>query len=320
MTPAASAAEATPGRIGATYVDPHSVFDWSDRQLDSMFKAQSDAGIDTAIVQWTGAKQASGQVVTTYPANSSTGFGAFDTVLPRLLNSAQRNGVKVWLGLVLRSSLFDNAATMRDAALQDAIARDDLVIARDLLSRYAGLFQGWYIPTEPGYQTIADPTLLALHTAHFRKITDSLRSLPSALPVMVSPCVPRAIEGNLSGVDFVNRLAPMMRESGVDVWNLQGGYKMTAWSPQDSLALVKRGQEIAAETGATVWTTLYTPGPGDANYPLTPQAMFTELDAVTSTGAKATIWTFNSAMNPDATRANSAARASLYDTYRSHTG
>lgn len=306
----------SPGTISATFLDPYSVFGASDSRLDAMFSAQHDAGIDTVIVQWTGSVTDSGTTVTTYPASSSTGFGAWDAVLPRLLASAARNHVKVWLGLVLKSSLLDLESTRADTALLDRIARDDGTIAADLLTRYGGQFEGWYIPTEPGYETIADPSLLALHGAYLADITGRLDALPTKLPVMISPSVPRAIEGNLSGVEFVNRLEPLIRDSGIDVWNLQDGYKMTAWTPAQNVALIQRGQELGARYGARIWTTIYTPGPDAAgNMSLTPEQFFADLDAVSATGAPVTVWTFDEAFNPDPSRTRATARASLYTLY-----
>ncbi|WP_424937740.1 MULTISPECIES: DUF4434 domain-containing protein [Bacteria] len=308
---------AAPGRIGATHLDPYSVFNASSARLDALFRAQKAAGIDTVIVQWTGALTASG-VVTTYPASASTGFGAWDTVLPRLLASAKQNGVTVWLGLVLKSSLLDLPGTRADAALLDRIARDDVTLAADLLSKYPGQFAGWYIPTEPGYATIADPALTALHSQHLKKIVDGLDALPSTLDVMVSPSVPRAIEGGLSGVEFVSRLAPLIEDTGVDVWNLQDGYKMTAWTPAQNRALIEKGKELAAPAGAEVWATIYTPGPGEANGPVDPVGFFEDLDTVSATGAPVTIWTFVSAMDPDPTRSHAVSRQILYGQYRTH--
>lgn len=308
------------GRFGATYLDPYSVFNASDARLNVMFESQAAAGIDSVIVQWTGAMQSSGKIVTTYPAGVGTGFGAWDSVLPRLLAAAERHGVDVWLGLVLKSNALDDPGTRDDAELLGRIAEADAIIADDLLDKYEGQFSGWYIPTEPGYQTVSDSARLALHTDYVTHIADRLDQLPKDLPVMISPSVPRAIEGNMSGTQFIEALRPMIETSGVDVWNLQDGYKMTAWSPQQNRELVEKGQEIAATVGAQTWVTLYTPGPGDANYPLTPSKMLADLDAVTTTGATATMWTFDSAMNPDPTRTNSAPRAELYDTYRTATG
>lgn len=313
--PSRPPATSSPGRIAATHLDPYSVFNASTATLDTMFSTQRAAGITTVIVQWTGVYLSSGNVVTTYPASPATGFGAFDAVLPRILDSARRNGITVWLGLVLKDSVFDEPDTRTDTALMNSIALADGVIAQDLLSKYAGQFAGWYIPTEPGYQTVSDTNLLALHTQHVSQITTALDALSPQLPIMISPSTPRAIEGGMSGVEFVQRLKPMITGTGVDVWNLQDGYKMTSWTPAQNKALVEEGQRIAFPLGKTVWVTLYTPGPGDSNYPLTPQLLFNDIDAVGSTGAKVTIWTYNSSMNPDPNRPNAAARKALRDAY-----
>jgi len=280
-----------------------------------MFSTQKQAGIDTVILQWTGAQMASGLVLTNYPSSPSTGFRTWDYMVPRLLASAQRKGVKVWLGLILKSSLFDEETTRGDIAVLNAVAKANGVIAADLLSKYRGQFAGWYIPTEPGLATVAYPDLTRLHLEFLHAVTTSLDQLDPSLPVMISPSVPRAIEASMSGVEFVERLAPLMQGSGIEVWNLQDGYKMTGWTPAQNRALIEKGQEIAALAGTEIWATIYTPGPGQANYPVTPTTFFADLDAVGATGARVTIWTYDAAMNPDPTRTNAAARQGLYDLY-----
>jgi hypothetical protein len=299
-------------------VDPYSIWNDSDQQLDAMFTAQKAAGIDTVVLQWTGAFD-QGSVRTIYASSSATGFAAAsDDLLPRFLSAAHRGRVSVVLGLVLKSDLLDDPQTRGDAALLDQIAREDSTLAEDLLLKYRGQFDGWYIPTEPGYETVSDSAVTEIQTSYLKAIASSLHALAD-LPVMVSPSVPRAVEGNLSGVDFVNALAPIIRDSGIDIWNLQDGFMMTAWNSAENRALVERGQAIARSAGASIWVTLYVPGPADVENgsdPVDPVMLRNDLAAVTATGAEAAMWTFNSAMNPDPSLPNAGQRATLYESYR----
>ncbi len=119
---------------------------------------------------------------------------------------------------------------------------------------------GWYILEKPGYKIVADDNLRALHGQFFQKITTVLRALPVKLPVMVSPSVPRAIEGNQTSLWFIERFDPVMKTAGVDVWAMQDGYKMTAWTPEANAAMIRAAQSPSW----TLWLDslggfLYTP-------------------------------------------------------------
>lgn len=292
-------------RFSATFVDPYSIWNTTDAQLDSMFASQAADGVDTAILQWTGVYD-SGTIRTIYSPSSTSGFEAASTdLLPRFLNSAQRHGITIQLGLVLKSDLLDDPQTRGDEDLLNRIARADATIAKDLENRYGSLFTGWYIPTEPGYQTISNPTLEQLHTKYLTAIASSLHSLTPNKSVMVSPSVPRGIEGNLTGSQFVAALAPLIRSTGIDIWNLQDGFMMTAWTAADNRALVEQGQSVARETHATVWVTLFVPSPSDrenGSNAANIDELRNDLAAVTATGATATLWTYDTSLNPDGTR------------------
>jgi hypothetical protein len=319
--PAAPAASAAPpaGRFSATYVDPYAVWGASDARLDAMFAAQHRVGIDTAIVQWTGWFYDDGSVGTTYPASSATRFRTVDTTLPRILASAARNHVRIWLGLGLRYDLFDAAATRASTTEFAHEAAADRTLAADLLAKYRGRFVGWYVPNEPGYQSITSSSVQRVQTAFLRTLTTGLATLPQRLPTMISPCVPRATEGGLSGTEFVQRLEPMMRDAGIDVWNLQDGHAMTSWSPTQDLAMLRAGKAAAARAHASVWATLYTPGPGAAGT-MTTSGLFADLDAIRAAGVPVTSWTFESAFDAGATKSGSDTRAATYRAYAAHIG
>jgi hypothetical protein len=319
--PMSPARAAESGRVTATYVEPYSVWNFSKDQVDTMFARQRSAGIDAAIIQWTGAYNGD-SVNTIYPADPTTGFTTSSTdLLPRLVASAARNGIHVWLGLALRSNLLDDPSTRADATLLRNVADADARLARDLEAIYSGQFEGWYIPTEPGYETVAQPELTSLHGAYLKQVADSLHAITPSKRVMVSPSVPRAIEGGISGSKFVEGLAPIITNSGIDVWNLQDGFMMTGWTPDENRALVEAGQRLASPVGAEVWATLYTPGPTDfGSNPVDLDSLRADLAALGRTGVPITIWTFNSAFNPDPTLPGSNARRALFNAYTNTAG
>lgn len=327
--PAASttpSTNASAGRFSATYVDPYRVYGATDARLDAMFAAQKKVGMTTAIVQWTGWVYDDGSVATTYP---TTKFRSFDTVLPRLLASAKRNGVAVWLGLAVQYDLFDADATKASTATFAHHVAVDRTLAADLLAKYRGQFAGWYIPSEPGYQSVASTTVQRVETSFLRSLTTMLAAQRTKLPTMISPCVPRATEGGLTGTQFVDRLAPMIRGAGIDVWNMQDGYAMTAWTPAANLAMLRAAKTVAAGAHTTVWATLYTPGPGDAGS-MSAAGLFADLDTIRAAGVPITTWTFDSAFYPSASTpatgsaaprtAATSVRSALYRAYAAHVG
>lgn len=302
-------------RFSSTFIDPYSVFNATQTRLDAMFDAQRAAGITTVIVQWTAAERADGSFAATWPAGPETGYLPFDTVLERILRAAERYDTDVWLGLALRSELLDAPETRDDPVALRRVAEVTHAHASDLIRQFPGRFTGWYIPSEPGYQTVADPDRLARHMNFIGSIASQLKAVAPRVPVMISPSVPRAIEGDLTGVEFMDRLLPMMLNPHIDVWNLQVGYKMTAWSPGSNAALLRTGDRVARATGGAVWATFYVPGPGDSNYPIDLAELLLHMRAVDDVGVPMSMWTFDSSMNPDPARSGWEARAALFDAY-----
>jgi len=313
-----------PGRVDAAFLDPYDVYDASSLRLETMFAAQKSAGIGTVIYQWSGWMYDDRTVATTYPAGVGTGYGHFDNSLPKVLAAAEKQDIEVWVGLLLRNEVFDSPATRSNAPFLRQFQSESIRLAADLFAKYGDRIAGWYIPAEPGDYSISSPAVTQLHTRVLATISDGLHRISPHLPVMVSPAVPRAIFVGLSGVDFVSLLEPLIRGAGIDVWNLQVGFKMTAWSPADDVALIRRGQQIAVRHGATVWADIYVPGPGrhagdppEPNFPTDPHAFLAEIRALASTSAPIAIWTFDDAMNPDPSRANATDRDALFSVYQS---
>lgn len=302
--------------ITATFLDPYDFWDPSDERLSRTFVGMHDAGISTLIVQWNGARRADGTVATTYVPSTATGFTAWSTTLPRILREAQEHHIAVWLGLVLQSNVLDDPATRDDAHLLEEIATEDRVLAADLFRQYPGQFAGWYIPTEPGYASVSSDERRTLHTQYLASITGALRKLGRDLPVMVSPAVATAATAGRTGTWFIDRMTPMMMDAGVDVWNIQTGFKMTAWTAEDDADIVRAARDTVHGTGISIWADAYTPGPGQSNGPTNFDELHQEMEALSATGAPISTWTFDAAMNPDPARSDAAARAALYDSYR----
>jgi hypothetical protein len=282
-------------------------------------------GVQSAIIQWTGWWYGYEKPIsTTWDPAQSTGYTRFDNTLPRMIVAAKRAGVKLWLGLLLQQSMLDDPASRSDAALLDRVASESGKLANNLYDAFHSTADfgsdvvGWYIPTEPGYQTVANDDLRSLHAQYFQKITTVLHAMPTKLPVMVSPSVPRAIEGNQTGTWFIDRFEPVMKTAGVDVWAMQDGYKMTGWSPAANVAMIQKAQSYAARYGSVVWADLYTPGLGAANGPTPISSLAADLRAVGATGVPLVSWTFDQSMNVDSTLANATARQSLASDYSAY--
>lgn len=289
------------GLIGGTFIDPYSVYGASRARLDAMFANMKAMGMDTAVVQWTGYQQSATSSSTTYD-------GSFDSSLDSLITSARAAGMRLWLGLVVHPEVLDDPATNTDQDALNALADLSVDDAHRLQQRYAGdlgtTIVGWYIPTEPGLQSVNDAARRAMHVGFFQRITTGLKRLDPALPILGSPATARASEQNQTGVWFMDNFEPFFADSGVDVWALQDGFEMTSWTAQDNAALIERGRDLAAKYGVGVWADLYTPGPRqhnetsiDTSAPYDPWSLEADLDAIRATGVPIVSYTFDDAMN-----------------------
>ncbi|WP_426624575.1 DUF4434 domain-containing protein [Leifsonia sp. McL0607] len=314
----ASCSVSAAGAIGGSFISPYSVYGASAARLDTMFANMKTSGMNTAILQWTGYRYGDGSVATTYQASPGTGFGQWDDSLPRVVAAAKKAGVALWVGLLVSPEVLDDASTNTDAATLNDIADASIRLAADLRSRFGSDIAGWYIPVEPGLQSVNDAARTSLHVGFYKRITDGLRGLPQRVPVLGSPAVARAIEANLTGVQFVQMFEPFFAGSGVDTWALQDGFKMTGWSPADNAALVSTGTSLAAVYGVTVWADVYTPGPGEANFPTSPSALAADLTALKKTGVPIVSFTFDTAMNADPALADASDRRALADGYAAY--
>jgi hypothetical protein len=280
-----------------------------------MLLAQRDAGIHGVIFQWSGFRYSNGSLTTAYVASPQVRASTFIDALPSFLRTARSLGLNVWMGLVVSPGTLETDAAANDRPLLDAIAQQTITVAADVYARFGTDFQGWYLPIEPDNLTIRSPQTAALHGDWIGQITDELHAL-SNLPVMASPSMPRAIFDNKSPLTFIEEMKPVFERAGVDVWNIQDGYKMTAWTPTQEVQALRRARAIVESFGAEIWAVLYTPGPNDEGVgQVTTEIMITYLDAIGREGFQLSSYMFTSHMNPDATLKGGPARVRSYEQY-----
>lgn len=312
--------DACPANPGFThaFVDPYWLNGKDVDQVVEMLEAGKQVGVGGVILQWS-AYRGAASTVTAYPADPSLGLRLFNRSVPVLVDAAARADVELWMGLLVAPGVFSTRESLTDPVLLGGLARDTLAVADDLYRQFGESIDGWYLPIEPNYKTVTNPTVAVTHGRWIGGMTDHLHQRYPALPVMSSPSMPTAILDGKSAATFVRELEPVMREAGVDVWNFQDGYKMTAWSPTTVASALRAAEVQARGYGAEVWAVMYTPGPGeDGGSPITPSRLQEYMRAIGGTGIRLSQFTFTSYLDPDLTVRHGEIRAESYRVYRAY--
>jgi hypothetical protein len=220
------------------------------------------------------------------------------------------------MGLLVAPNVFEPAGAITNATLLDELATRTLALAADLYSKYGPSIHGWYLPIEPNNKTIRSPQIAQIQGDWIGRITDALHTAYPGIPVMSSPSMPTAILDGKTAMQFVDQFAPVFERAHVDVWNIQDGFKMTAWTPAQEVAALLHAQQLAQQHGAEVWADLYTPGPNSTGTAqVTTSKMIPFLTAIGSAGIRLSSYMFSAHMNPDTTLTGGAARHTSYQEY-----
>ncbi|KRC43022.1 hypothetical protein ASE15_03445 [Oerskovia sp. Root22] len=301
-----------------SFIDPYWFSGKSPEQVDFMLEAGEEVGITSVIMQWSAFRGATGTVAA-YSASPRLGFGTFNDAVPTLVKAIERRPLDLWMGLLVAPGIFSTTASLTDDTLLNELAHDTMLLADDLYEKFGTAIDGWHLPIEPNYKTITSPDIAARQGQWIRMITDHLHQHYPTISVMSSPSMPTAITAKKSPSTFVREFEPVMREAGIDVWNFQDGYKMTAWSPSTVAGALRQAKAQAARYDADVWAVMYTPGPGaDGDAPITPTRMQEYMKAIDGVGIRLSQYMFTSYLNPDPTLQHGTVRAENYKTYAAY--
>ncbi|MDR1999489.1 MAG: DUF4434 domain-containing protein [Frankiaceae bacterium] len=307
-------ATSKPAKFDSSFWTPYD--DLTQPQMESALRAQKAVGENGVIIDWA-LDQDPGAMDVAYAGGQLAGYRQFNSFIDKLIAAARTvGGIPVYMGLIVAPDTFDSLISTPSgiASEVDLTAR----LADDLYQKFGSAIKGWYIPTEPLYNEVNSPAKAANYVSFLSGATNYLHHHDGNLPVMIAPYVPSAATAGASATAFVSALGRngLFANSGIDIWNLQSGYGMTAWTPADEVAACQAAQAAVAGVGSSllapgyahpaIWGDIYTPK-RDTNgklYPLMDFAPF--MTAMGGLNIPLTQWEFPTYMNPDPTAPNAS--------------
>jgi hypothetical protein len=309
VTPTAAEAAGAPP-LGGSFWSPYD--DWSSDRISATLSEQAALGQRTLIIDWAAHLDAND---TAYPADPALGYTRFNDVIPRLVAQTTRSHFELWMGLAVAPDGFP--ANEDDPRYLADFVHRSIQLADDLFARYGAAIHGWYIPTEPTAQELSSPAKANQYAGWLTQLVGYLHSHDGGKPVMISPCMPTAIQVGWTADQFVSALAPLMRTTGIDVWNVQDGFEMTGWSPTEEAHAFTQLADLASRSGTHVWADVYTPARDGLGRPVTAAQLYPYLAALKSTGVPLVQWTFNDYFASTTQDADAALRSANTAAYRS---
>lgn len=234
---------------------------WSEEDWVTEFKRLQGLGVDTAILQSTVLEDSEGHLSIYYPISEYTlnllssvtkrmkASPVLEThVLDRILNAAQKTGMKIHVGLFFAITGWFGVSS---AELVEQIQRENIAVAKDLLRLYKNhpSLAGWYISPEIIYPLHGKKLHLDMHS-FLRGITEILKRGTPNLPIGISPGSDLPRDENDPVIDFWVRT---LTDSGVDNLYPQDAMGQLVNFPPTVRKLWAHWQRIAQKTGLLLW-------------------------------------------------------------------
>jgi hypothetical protein len=286
--------------FGYSFWNPYD--NWTATQINQEIQSQRRVNDGGIVVDWSVDQEAN---AAWYP--NSVGYSNFENTIPSLVSAAKASGQRLWLGLVVSPTLFQQEGN--NWSFLEAEVPKFEAVANDLYRQYGSSIQGWYIPTEPNQTNVATYNLSYQYGAWLAQIDGYLHTHDGDKSVMIAPEMPSAIQAGLTPRQFIQEMQPMMAVAKMDVWNFEDGYGMTGWTPSQEAAGFALAQRYGAQYHGSVWADVYTPSTA------TPAQWEPYLQAIAATGtSQLSQWTFPEYMDPTNTSSNANASAD-YNAY-----
>ena len=305
LIPAASspvqAATGCRAKMSSTFLQPSwPVFSWSDARYDQELKSMKSVGITSVIDQWTVDMDAN-MAHYASPAGWYPQGGA--DMVGKLMASAGRQGMSVWLGL---GNVYDWQSHATDYAFLQNQLYVDIQTANHLYALYPGKIKGWYISNEVDDHLLANPAAVAPMRWFFSELANYLHTHIGNLPVMASP---RYSGLQLSPAQFAQGIKNV--HGSLDVVNVQdsggSGYikstDITNWFT--ALAGAFRGTRTAVWSNADMFDS--------PSGPMAPTKLQANLNATCGLVAANSGFSFTTQMSPI-----SLGSSTWYNAYRSY--
>jgi hypothetical protein len=153
---------------------------WGANEWRGLFQEMKEMGIDTVIYQaaaWAEVRECS------YPSKIFAGFRTWNSFDP-LVEAVAKEGMRFFMGGLGNLYAFDENATA------ETLSRDgDLQLAcyDELVERYRGGFQGFYMSPETGYPGQRQPEREKLLNTYYREVCQGIKQRTPEIPILLSP-------------------------------------------------------------------------------------------------------------------------------------
>ncbi len=281
-----------------------------DAQTQTLMQAQKAAGVTDIIIEWSVHYDANSAA---YSSNPNLGYGNFNQAVPEILNYAKQYGMHVWVGLVVGSDTFDKPQYFTDQNFMNSRIKTFTDVAADLNTQFGSQITGFYIPVEPRVEHVSSQTSAEFMASWYKAIVDNIHQT-TGKKIMISPSMPTAILQNWSAIQFIDAAKPIFTKTDADVINLQDGFEMTAWSPEQEAKAFQYAKTLTDSVGAELWADLYTPAT-DGNGTVPFSKMQPYLDALSPYVTTFSDWEFTTYFDPDTSRENGNLMTQNYNDY-----
>ncbi|MDL2287447.1 DUF4434 domain-containing protein [Eubacteriales bacterium OttesenSCG-928-G02] len=179
--------------VSGTFMQPGSFMNYSVTNWETHFNNLLEVGVDIFIIQWTSETPYGKFKSCYYPSkyvadNKIDGYFDGSALLEKVLQAAEKTGVKVFIGLNLSDEWWNIAATQNDwCGMQSDLG---IKMAQEIYTlykaKYPNAVHGWYFAWEMyngmgnNYKAAAD---------FLNGYLDPLTLLDSSMPLMLSPFV-----------------------------------------------------------------------------------------------------------------------------------
>ena len=209
--------QTTPKALTGTFVQLFGKDDWSEAQWDEFLIEIKDLGMNTLIVQYTAFKNPYNNITWFNSANTFTATKSKHT-LERVLTSAQRKGIEVYIGLHFDDTYWQHQT---DVAWLQTQANYCIAIAEEIQAQFGThiAFKGWYIPHEPepnAYNT--DEKVRLFREQFVDRISNRLHQLNNK-PVSIAAFW----NGSLSTPEQLQHFMAELAKSNLQIIMLQDG-------------------------------------------------------------------------------------------------
>ena len=219
---------------------------YTEQDWQALFRELKELGIGTVILQaaaWVDFHECY------YPSKLFSGFHTWN-VLDPMVKAAAAEKMTLYLGAAgILYGHIELGTETGDLKKARAAAERELKCYQELLARYRGAFQGYYLAPETGFHAELDPKHYDCYHDFFKRVTNGVKAITPEMPILTSP--------------YTTCCAGQEQQATECLTRLHEGCPITAFAPQDSigtfnnLPFLERGlgiwKEVCRLTGAEFW-------------------------------------------------------------------